>query len=441
AVAIGERADGLIIDLDAVRKKYDGLDGTELAISESQERMAVVVAPEDAEAFIAAARAENLEAYQVAVVTAEPRMVMRWQGKTIVSLSREFLNSNGAVKHARVSVPAKDRFPKEAPPCASLREMASSLKCASRRGLVERFDSTIGAGSVAMPYGGKTQRTPAQSMAALLPVLPGQETEQASVMAWGFDPEAMNANPYRGAYEAVTVSLAKLVASGADYKTAYLTLQEYFEKLRQDPERWGRPFAALLGAMEAQMDFGAAAIGGKDSMSGSFLDLDVPPTLVSFAVAPIKAGEVITPEFKETGHPVYLFDPHMDDLPEGQKETWETFHALCRAGKVKAAWAVENSVSEGIIKMSFGNCVGFSYNPHIYVQWHASGYQGTILAELTEDIEGLNAYPVGITTAEPVITIGTDSVSIDELLSLSEAVLEDVYPTRAPASGEAPLLD
>ena len=441
SVAIGELADGLTIDLDAVRKKYDGLDGTELAISESQERMAVVVAPGDAEKFIAAAKAENLEAYQVAVVTEEPRMVMQWQGETIVSLSRDFLNSNGAVKHTSVRIGAKERFARQKPAFSTLREMASSLKCASRRGLAERFDSTIGAGSVTMPFGGKTQRTPAQSMTALLPVLPGRETDQASVMAWALDPEAMSADPCRGAYDAVTVSLAKLVASGADYKTAYLTLQEYFEKLRTDPERWGRPFAALLGAMEAQMDFGAAAIGGKDSMSGSFLDLDVPPTLISFAIAPIQAGEVITPEFKEAGHPVYLFDPHMDDLPEGQKETWETFHALCRAGKVKAAWAVENSVSEGIMKMSFGNHVGFSCNPRIYLQWHAPDYQGAILAELTVDVDGLNAYPVGVTTAEPVITIGTDSVSVDELLSLNEAVLEDVYPNRVPASGGAPVLD
>ncbi|WP_304634597.1 phosphoribosylformylglycinamidine synthase, partial [uncultured Oscillibacter sp.] len=278
SVAIGELADGLTIDLDAVRKKYDGLDGTELAISESQERMAVVVSPEDAEALIAAARAENLEAYQVAVVTAEPRMVMHWQGETIVSLSREFLNSNGAVKHAGVSVPDVDRkthSPFQPAGASDLRSMASSLKSASRRGLVERFDSTIGAGSVTMPYGGRTQRTPAQSMTALLPVLPGQETEQASVMAWACDPERLSAYPYRGAYDAVTTSIAKLVAAGADYKTAYLTLQEYFEKLRQDPDRWGKPFAALLGAMEAQMDYGAAAIGGKDSMSGSFLDLDV----------------------------------------------------------------------------------------------------------------------------------------------------------------------
>ena len=279
SVAVGELADGLDIDLDAVRKKYDGLDGTELAISESQERMAVVVARSNADRFIAAAEAENLEAYPVAVVTASPRMVMRWRGRTIVDLSRDFLNTNGAVKHARAAVPA----PIPASPVSqdaensSLRSIASSLASASRRGLAERFDSTIGCGSVLMPFGGRNQRTPAQVMAALLPVLPGQETDQASVMAWGFDPEAMAADPYRGAYNGVVTSLAKLVAAGADYRRAYLTLQEFFEKLREDPARWGKPFAALLGALDAQLDFGAAAIGGKDSMSGTFNDLDVPP--------------------------------------------------------------------------------------------------------------------------------------------------------------------
>nr|WP_325259126.1 phosphoribosylformylglycinamidine synthase [uncultured Oscillibacter sp.] len=444
SVAIGELADGLVIDLDAVRKKYDGLDGTELAISESQERMAVVVSPKDAEAFIAAAKAENLEAYQVAVVTAEPRMVMRWQGKTLVSLSREFLNSNGAVKHASVFVPDVDRkthSPFQPSGTSDLRSMAASLKSASRRGLAERFDSTIGAGSVTMPFGGGTQRTPAQSMTALLPVLPGQETEQASVMAWACDPERLSAYPYRGAYDAVTTSIAKLVATGADYKTAYLTLQEYFEKLRQDPERWGKPFAALLGAMAAQMDFGAAAIGGKDSMSGSFLDLDVPPTLISFAVAPIQAGDVITPEFKEAGHPVYLFQP--DGSAQDQQAAWAEFLRLHRKGKIAAAWAVENGMAEAVMKMSFGNRIGFKGMSQNSPVWYTSR-SGAIIAELTEDIG--NCHPdgfcgkIGHTVTEPVITIGTDSASIDELLSLNEAVLEDVYPTRAPAEGDAPVL-
>ena len=429
SVAVGELADGLDIDLDAVRKKYDGLDGTELAISESQERMAVVVAPENVEKFIAAADAENLEAYPVAVVTKSPRMVMRWRGRTIVDLSRDFLNTNGAVKHAGAAVPAVRRGFSNPADQGSLREMAASLQSASRRGLAERFDATIGCGSVLMPFGGKYQRTPTQVMSALLPVLPGQETDQASVMAWGFDPKAMAADPYRGAYDAVTVSLAKLVAAGADYRKAYLTLQEFFEKLRDDPRRWGKPFAALLGALDAQLDFGAAAIGGKDSMSGTFNDLDVPPTLISFAIAPIRAGEVLSPEFKEEGHPVYCFG---GGRPEHKKAAWDAFHGLCAAGKVKAAWAVEHGAAEAVMKMSFGNRIGFSADPAAVTAWYKP-FCGEIVAELTENVDLPCAKRIGTTTAEPVITIGADSAPIDELLSLNESVLEDVYPSRTPA--------
>ncbi len=415
SVAIGELADGLQIDLDAVRKKYEGLDGTELAISESQERMAVVVSPEDEEAFIAAARRENLEAYRVAVVTESPRMVMRWRGEVIADLSRDFLNTNGAVKHAAVKVEAKDRTGMCGQSFHDLRNMASSLKTASRRGLVERFDSTVGAGSVLVPFGGKTQRTPAQVMAALLPVLPGKETEQASVMAWGCDPDQMMADPYAGAYNAVMTSMAKLVASGADYHKAYLTFQEFFERLRTEPERWGKPFSALLGALDAQLELGAAAIGGKDSMSGSFMDLDVPPTLISFAIAPILAGDVLSPEFKEAGHPVCLVE----------RAQWEEFHALCQAGKVKAAWAVENGLAEGIMKMSFGNNIGFkAEGDH---DWYTA-MPGAILAELTGEEPSFTL--LGRTTAEGVIDLGSDRAPIDELLSLNEAVLEKVYPTH-----------
>ena len=426
SVAIGELADGLTIDLDAVRKKYDGLDGTELAISESQERMAVVVAAEDADRFMALAATENLEAYRVAVVTESPRMVMQWKGKTIADLSRDFLNTNGAVKHATVSVKEHDRTAIGKPRFYSLREMASSLKTASRRGLVERFDGTIGAGSVLMPFGGKSQRTPAQAMAALLPVLPGQETEQASVMAWGCDPDRLSTDPFSGAMDSVVISLTKIVAAGADYKKAYLTLQEFFERLRNDPSRWGKPFAALLGALEAQLDYGAAAIGGKDSMSGSFMDLDVPPTLISFAIAPILAGDVISPEFKEAGHPVYLFS---GADPERIKAAWETFHALCQAGKVKAAWAVEDSVAEGVMKMSFGNRIGFRGEERPGEEWFIPFY-GAIVAELTEETGCDCACRLGVTVEEPVIVLGTESAPIDELLTLNEAVLEDVYPTR-----------
>ena len=430
SVAIGELADGLTIDLDAVRKKYDGLDGTELAISESQERMAVVVAAEDADKFIAFAESENLEAYRVATVTEEARMVMSWKGQTIANLSRAFLNTNGADKHTEVDVTAKDLSALSAPLYKDLREMAGDLKTAGRRGLVERFDGSIGAGSVLMPFGGKTQRTPAQAMAALLPVLPGQFTEQASVMAFGMDPEHMSIDPYTGARAAVYTSMAKLVAAGADYKDAYLTLQEFFEKLRTEPTRWGKPFAALLGAMDAQLELNAAAIGGKDSMSGTFLDMDVPPTLISFAIAPVMAGEVLSPEFKEAGHPVYLFAPD-EDSAESQKAAWDAFHALHKAGKVKAAWAVENGIGEAVMKMSFGNKIGFKSAQ--CDDWHSAGMYGFIVAELTEEIEGAYAFRLGETTAEEVVDLAGDKASIDELLAINEGVLSGVYTTDAPA--------
>ena len=437
SVAIGELAAGLQIDLDAVRKKYDGLDGTELAISESQERMAVVVAAEDADRFIAAAQAENLEAYRVAVVTEQERMVIRWKGNTIADLSRAFLDTNGAVKHTCVEVTEKDLSPLAKPLYGSLREMAGALKTASRRGLVERFDGSIGVGSVLMPFGGRTQKTPAQAMAAKLPMLPGQETDQASVMAWGLDPDHMMIDPYTGAYAAVYTSMAKLVAAGADYRLAYLTLQEFFEKLKNEPVRWGKPFAALLGAMDAQMELGAAAIGGKDSMSGTFLDKDVPPTLISFAIAPIKAGEVLSPEFKEAGHPVYVFGA-ADESAESLKKTWEAFHGLCREGKVRAAWAVENGIGEAVMKMSFGNSIGFEAEVD-FDQWHDAGLYGFIVAELTEETCVPGSMLLGRTTAEPVIDLGGDSASIAELLALNEGTLSGVYPTDAPALGDTPV--
>ena len=433
SVAIGELADGLQINLDAVRKKYDGLDGTELAISESQERMAVVVAPEDEAAFIAAAEGENLEAYRVAVVTESPRMVMTWRGETIADLSRDFLNTNGAVKTARVEVPDSKRphgFVGE----GSLKEIASDLKFASRRGLVERFDGSIGAGSLLMPFGGKTQRTPAQAMAALFPVEPGQSTDQASIMAWGFDPDWMSADPYTGAQASVLTSMAKIVAAGADYQKAYLTLQEFFEKLRQEPRRWGKPFQALLGALDAQLGLQAAAIGGKDSMSGSFLDKDVPPTLISFAIAPAKAGEVLSPEFKEAGHPVYLFGTiNLNDY-DGHKDAWETFHDLALAGKVKAAWAIEaGGVAEAVMKMSFGNGVGFAYDKQAGAPWFGPA-PGMIVAELTEDVDC--AERIGRTTDDGKVTVCSETVSIAELLQANDSVLEKVYPTNAPAESK-----
>ena len=426
SVAIGELADGLEINLDAVRKKYEGLDGTELAISESQERMAVVVAPEDEEKFIAAAQNENLEAYRVAVVTESPRMVMRWRGETIADLSRAFLDTNGATKHASVAVEAKKSAAVSAP--ATLREMAGSLKSASRRGLTERFDSTVGAFTLLMPFGGKTQRSPSQAMAALLPVLPGNTTEQGSIMAWGCDPDAMSADPYTGAHGAVYTSVAKIVAAGADYHKAYLSLQEFFEKLRSEPVRWGKPFSALLGALDAQLELGAAAIGGKDSMSGTFLDHDVPPTLISFAVAPALASEIVTTDFKKAGHGVYLFS---GETAEEQKSAWERFTALARAGKVESAWAVENGLAEAVFKMSLGNEIGFAAEKTT-LDWFAP-MPGAIIAELNEDVSG--AARIGATTAEKTIVLGADSASIEELAALNDAVLEEVYPTKTEKTG------
>ncbi len=429
SVAIGELADGIEIDLDAIRKKYDGLDGTELAISESQERMAVVVSRENEEKFIAAADKENLEAYRVAVVTENPRMKMKWRGKTVTDIARSFLVTNGSVKHADVTVPDPSPIP-DFRVGKDLRSMASHLKCASQRGLTERFDGSIGAGSVLMPYGGVRQRTPAQVMAAILPVDPASETDSCSVMSWGFDPDWMSADPYTGAYCSVVLSLAKLTAAGGDYTQAYLSFQEYFESLRKDPERWGKPFAALLGALDAQLDFSAASIGGKDSMSGSFLDMDVPPTLISFAVVSALAGEVLSPEFKKPGNPVYLFGHRAKPGDsEDCRAAWEDFTRLCSWEKVSAAWAIEaGGAAEAVMNMSFGNQIGFRADPESDIDWYEF-CPGVLVAEMTEEIDNVHAVRIGTTTGEPVITLGGESVSIEELLSLNEGVLEDVYPT------------
>ncbi|MDO4488380.1 MAG: phosphoribosylformylglycinamidine synthase [Eubacteriales bacterium] len=425
-VAIGELADGLVIDLDAVRKKYEGLDGTELSISESQERMAVVIKAEDAEKFIAEANRENLEAYQVAVVTEEPRMVLSWRGREIANISREFLNTNGAEKHMNVEIKNNAGVKREV--SDNLTEAAADLKVASRRGLVERFDSTVGAGSILMPFGGKTQRTPEDVMAALIPVLPGSHTDDGSVMSWGFDPDNMTADPYKGAYESVYESVAKLVAGGADYREAYLTFQEFFEKLGDKPLRWGKPFMALLGALDAQLELKIAAIGGKDSMSGSFMDMDVPPTLISFAIAPIKAGNVISSEFKASGNPVYVFT-----AAEGVSKTdmFEAFHEFTSNGAVLAARIVGNTGFEtAVMNMAFGNEIGFKGNAPVVKPGVTS-----IVAEFKKEITSEFAEKVGETVSEATITIGDKSYSVSELLKINESVLEDVYPTRAKGEG------
>ncbi len=431
SVAIGELADGLEIDLSQVRKKYEGLNGTEIAISESQERMAVVVAPEDEAAFIEKATAENLEAYRVAVVTAEPRMVMKLDGRTTVDLSREFLSSNGAVKHADVKVPELGKYKGmglEGTPAEKLRALAGSLRCCSQRGLGERFDGSIGAGTVLMPFGGKTQLTPVQAMAAMLPVKDG-ETETCSVMAYGFDPYMTEANTYEGSRDAVITSIAKLTAAGCDPDTAYLSFQEYFERLRREPERWGKPFSALLGALDAQLGLEAAAIGGKDSMSGSFMDMDVPPTLISFAIAPCSAGKVISPEFKEPGHPVYMFKAPEDFA--GIRKTW---HMVRDIGNIRAAWALEaGGAAEGILKMSVGNGVGFKAAEGVEPDEFFRFTAGTIIAETDSPVEG--ALLLGYTTETPEISIGGGSVSIAELTGIWENTLEKVFPTRAGSGG------
>ena len=436
SVAIGELADGLSIDLDAVRKKYDGLDGTELAISESQERMAVVVAARDKEAFISAAQAENLEAYQVAVVTQSPRMVINWNGAVIADLSRAFLNSNGADKHTTVCVPVQGAYSGPVTGETTIQKVESILhnpNLASQRGLVERFDSTIGAGSVLAPFGGKNQQTPAQVMAALLPVGPGHETEDCSVMAYGFDPYLSEQSPFLGAATAVVDSVGKLVAAGCDPSVVYLSFQEYFEKLRDEPMRWGKPFAALLGAFSAQMGLGAAAIGGKDSMSGSFLDMDVPPTLISFAIAPSKASLVLSPEFKSIRHPVYLFQAPAGDYA-GTRKVWDAFHAQVKAGTVQAAWAVgAGGILEGLMKMSFGNDIGFALDSSAKeLDLFAPAY-GSILAECSQPVEG--AVLLGQTTYTPMLELSDCFLSVNDLRDIWESTLEEVYPTQA-STGE-----
>ena len=436
-VAIGELAPGLKIDLDKVPKKYDGLDGTELAICESQERMAVVLDSEDVKKFIRLAGEENLEATPVAYVTEEPVLRMFWRGDEIVHITRAFLDTNGVTQKADALITAADpaddyrtAVPAELKGIKGLeaikRNLARLTVC-SQKGLSERFDSSIGAATVLMPFAGRTQLTPENVMAAAIPTEQGA-ADTATVMSYGFIPGISKFSPFHGAAYAVVQSLVKLAASGADSRKAYLTFQEFFEKLRSEPERWGKPFAALLGALKAQLDFGRAAIGGKDSMSGSFLDKDVPPTLISFAIAPIKAGEVLSPEFKEAGHPVYRFAPE-NDSAQALKTAWEAFYDLHRQGKVKAAWAVENSLAEAVMKMSFGNSIGFQTGLED-VNWYAP-CAGAIVAELTEEINLDCARRIGETTEAPFVALPGDAVSIQELLQLNEGVLEKVYPTRA----------
>ena len=435
SVAIGELADGLEIDLNAVPKKYDGLDGTELAISESQERMAVVVAPEDADKFRALASKENLESTPVAVVKSEPRLRMNWNGKTIVDISREFLNSNGAEKHTDVAVPdVKVSYSTgRKNTSADWEGMVTDLNICSQRGLVQRFDSTIGGATVLMPFSGKTQQTPVQAMAAKLPVL-NAKTDTTSIMAWGFDPAVSTQSPYHGAVCAVVESIAKVVAAGGTYEHCWLTFQEYFERTQGKPERWGKPFAALLGAYRAQLEMGCGAIGGKDSMSGTFEHIDVPPTLVSFAVSTAKAPDVISAEFKAAGHKIGYIAPKYDEngLPvfDSVKEVFRTVEKLIKDKKAVSVWSIAHGgVAEGIFKMSLGNQIGAKLDKLTDEELFTPVY-GAFIMELTGEADGVKT--IGETVADYTITSGDVKLDVASLEKKWNGVLEPIFKAQLP---------
>ena len=442
SVAIGELADGLSINLDAVPKKYDGLDGTELAISESQERMAVVVSPENADKFMELARKENLEATKVAVVTEEPRLTMDWCGNRIVNLSREFLNSNGAEKHTTVHVcggkvkPVNNREDTKEDWIAHF----SDLNICSQKGLVERFDSSIGAGTVTMPYGGKYQMTKTQAMAAKLPVLQG-ETNTCSIMGWGYNPYITEQNPYLGAMYAVVESVAKVVAAGGTHSPCWLTFQEYFERMKTDPKRWGKPMAALLGGMEAQLQLGCAAIGGKDSMSGTFEDIDVPPTLVSFAISTGDARTVISPEFKQIGSTVILVLPkyNADGTPdfESVKNVFTRVEKMIQDGQVLSAWTLGfGGVSEAVFKMALGNRVGFKFAKQLPCELLFNPVYGGFVLELAGGVAASEEEIIGMTLIQPVLenADGKKFSMIDEFQKAYEERLEKVFPCNIETS-------
>ena len=438
SVAVGELADGLDIDLNAVPKKYEGLDGTELAISESQERMAVVVAPEDAPAFIALAEKENLEATVLAKVTALPRLRMHWNSKTIVDISREFLNSNGAEKHISAHAEKALPFDKELPRdfVSGYEALAGDLNVCSKRGLSERFDSTIGSGTVLMPFGGKYQQTPIQAMVQKISV-EQKHTDDCSLMAWGYNPFITEKSPYHGAYLAVVESVSKLIATGAKFEDVYLTFQEYFERLRKDPERWGKPLAALLGAFKAQMELGIGAIGGKDSMSGSFEDMDVPPTLVSFAVTTEKTGSIVPNHFKAAGHKAVLIAPEKDEnglpLTSSLLAVFDKVHELLSSGKAITAYTPGyGGVAEAVMKMCLGNGLGFEYEASLSLR-DIFGYNyGSFLLEVAEDVEG--ALPIGRITEKKEISYKGESLALDRLQGIYEDKLESVYTCNIPDS-------
>ena len=456
SVAIGELADGLTVDLDKVPKKYAGLDGTELAISESQERMAVVVAPEDVDKFLGFAAEENLEAVAVATVTEEPRLVLNWRGKKIVDLKRAFLDTNGAHQETAVRVDIPDEkdnyFDKIAVPAvekamekedvkAAWLALLNDLNVCSQKGLVEMFDASIGAGSVFMPYGGKYQLTETQTMVAKLPVLQGK-TDTVTMMSYGFDPYLSSWSPYHGAVYAVMESMAKIVASGGDFSKIRFTFQEYFRRMTSDPERWSQPFAALLGAYDAQIGFGLPSIGGKDSMSGTFNDIDVPPTLVSFAVDIAKNGDIVTPELKQAGNKLVRFKIEKDefDIPkyDAVAELYSFIHQLMQKKAVVSAYALEaTGVAAAISKMAFGNKLGVKLEETLTAEQLFENAMGDIVVEIIpsglEEVTNseYNCAVIGTVTEEAAFVYGSQVITIEEALGAWSKKLEKVFPTKA----------
>ena len=444
SVAIGELADGLHVNLNAVPKKYEGLDGTELAISESQERMAVALAPEDVEEFLGYAREENLEATPVATVTEDPRLVMDWNGKTIVDVSREFLASNGAPKDQEVHVAAPSVYEHDwagETLAQKLHNLVTDLNVASNKGLSERFDSTIGAATVLMPFGGKTQLTPAMAMAAKLPV--DGETTTCSGMAWGFNPYLMEADQFTGAYLSVVESVSRLVAAGFEHRDFYLTFQEYFEKLRDEPERWGKPMAAVLGALMAQVDLGIGSIGGKDSMSGSFEDLDVPPTLVSFATGLDHVGRVTSPEFKGAGHKVIAVLPNYDadgitPLAKSLLAAYDVVEGLVGRGQALAiSTPGYGAVAESLFKMCVGNQIGIEVEPSFTTEALFCPAYGSFIVEVSDDAQlpeleqGVTVALLGTTTEAYELKACGETIDLSELQEAWEGAIESVFPYRA----------
>ena len=435
AVAIGELADGLEINLDSVPKKYAGLDGTELAISESQERMAVVVAENDVEKFLQLAESENLEASVVANVTESPILKMFWNGKEIVNISREFLDTNGVTKHTTAKIQKSSSWQKNVKGDFSdlYKTLADDLNICSKKGLSERFDSTIGAGTVLMPFGGKYQRTPIQAMVHKIPV-ENCDTDTCSLMSWGFNPYISEKSPFHGAYMAVVESVSKLIAHGAKYENIYLSFQEYFERLGNDSSKWGKPMAALLGAYKAQKELGIAAIGGKDSMSGTFENISVPPTLISFAVTTSDIKYVISNEFKKVNNKVVLIAPKYDEygLPvtESIVEVFEYISALIAEDKICSCYSIgAGGIAEAILKMSIGNKIGFDFDCEINIEDIFKYNYGAFIAELNDDTD--IGVTVGYTCEKNEISYKDSIVNLDELIDIYESKLEKVYPYKA----------